>query len=190
MLKHQAVAALALAAVAGLAVPAPAADGAAPIKVALLDMSATMGMGPMGQAMMAPWMMMGPGGMGMMGPGAGQGRMGMMGPGMSGGMMSIRIDRSTVKAGMATFDITNWSRSALHEVLVVAVDNPGAQLPYDYTKEAVAEDQVKVLGETKELPPNASEQLTVDLDPGTYLLICNIPGHYAAGMATPLSVTP
>jgi uncharacterized cupredoxin-like copper-binding protein len=47
-----------------------------------------------------------------------------------------------------------------------------------------------VLGETKELPPNASEQLTVNLAPGTYLLICNIPGHYAAGMATPLSVTP
>ena len=28
------------------------------------------------------------------------------------------------------------------------------------------------------------------VSPGTYLLICNVPGHYAAGMVSMLNVTP
>ena len=31
--------------------------------------------------------------------------------------------------------------------------------------------------------------VTFDMQPGTYLLICNVPGHFAAGMVTPLTVT-
>lgn len=202
MLKHS-LAAATLAALVASTVPASAAEGPTPVKVALLDLSATMGMGPAGQGMMGSgggmgsggWQgrmgTMGPGMMGMTGPGMWQGGQGMMsGPGGMMGMMSIRIDHSTVRAGAVTFDVTNWSRATLHELLVVAVDVADAQLPYDYSEATVAEDQVKVLGETKELSPNASEQITVSLTPGNYLLICNIPGHYAAGMATPLNVTP
>ena len=33
-------------------------------------------------------------------------------------------------------------------------------------------------------------RLDARLTPGSYLLICNVPGHYAAGMVTPLTVTP
>ena len=118
-----------------------------------------------------------------------------MGPGMTGipgmmGMMSIRADHSTVKAGPVHFDVTNWSKSMLHEVLVVAVDEAAAPLPYNYTQAKVAEDQVRVLGETSEMQPNASEGLDLTLSAGTYLLICNIAGHYASGMAVPLTVTP
>ena len=52
------------------------------------------------------------------------------------------------------------------------------------------EEQVKVLGEAADLQPNASKSFDVALSPGSYLLICNIPGHYAAGMVAALSVTP
>lgn len=171
------------------------------VKVALLDMSSLMPMGMMGYGMMGPGMM-GPGwgqGPGMMNPGApgpgmmGYGMMGpgmMMGQGMMGGMMSIRLDKPTVNAGTVTFDVTNWSRSVLHEVLVVSVDNPTAPLPYDYPQARVPEDQVKVLGEAGDLQPNVSGTFEVTLAAGSYLLICNLPGHYAAGMAVPLSVTP
>ena len=54
----------------------------------------------------------------------------------------------------------------------------------------MAEHQVKVLGDTGDLQPGASYTLDVTLTPGCYLLICNVPGHYAAGMVTPLTVTP
>ena len=78
----------------------------------------------------------------------------------------------------------------LHEVLVVSVDNPAAPLPYDYPQARVPEDQVKVLGEAGDLQPNVSKTFELTLTPGSYLLICNLSGHYAAGMAAPLSVTP
>jgi uncharacterized cupredoxin-like copper-binding protein len=160
------------------AAPAPAGD-AATVKVALTDMSSAMGMGPAGRGMMGPGMM----GQGMMG-------YGMMGPGMMGhGMMAIRINQPSVKAGTIHFDVTNWSQGMLHELLVVPVENPQATLPYDYSKAQVAEDQVKVLGDTGELPPSASQTLDLAFTPGSYLLICNVPGHYAAGMVAVLTVT-
>ncbi len=177
-----------------LAMPATAAD--VTVKVALTDMSSAMGMGPAGRGMMGRGMMSP--GQGMMGSGPGgqgwahPGMMGhgMMGGGMMGGMMALRIDQPSVKAGTIHLDVVNWSRGMLHEMLVVAVDDPQAPLPYDYSREKVVEDQVKVMGDTGDLRPNQSHSLDVTLTPGTYLLICNVPGHYAAGMVTPLTVTP
>ena len=91
----------------------------------------------------------------------------MMGPGMMMGMMAVRTDHSSVKAGSIHFDVTNWSQGVLHELIVVAVDNPQSALPYDYSKAKVAEDQIKVLGESGDLQPNASYAFDVTLTPGT-----------------------
>lgn len=182
--------------------PCFAADGQTTVKVSLLDMTSVMPMGVTGYGIMGPGSGQGQGMMypGMMGPGWWQGQgapnPGMMGPGMMmgqgmmGGMMSIRIDKSTVKTGTVTFEVTNWSRSVLHEMLVVSVDSPNAPLPYDYPQARVPEDQVKVLGEVDDLEPNVTKTFEVKLSPGSYLLICNLPGHYAAGMTAPLSVAP
>lgn len=184
------------------AAPSLAADGQTTVKVALLDMSSIMPMGMTGYGMMGSGWGQGQGMMnpGMMGPGWWQGQgmanPGMMGPGMMigqgmmGGMMSIRVDKPTVKEGTVTFEVTNWSRSVLHEMLIISVDSPTAPLPYDYPQARVPEDQVKVLGEAADLQPNTSKTFEVTLSPGSYLLICNIPGHYAAGMAASLSVAP
>jgi uncharacterized cupredoxin-like copper-binding protein len=48
---------------------------------------------------------------------------------------------------------------------------------------------VRVLGDTGDMQPNATKTLDVTLAPGAYLLLCNLPGHYAAGMVTPFTVT-
>ena len=140
----------------------------------------------MGRGMMRPGYGWGPG---TTRPGYGYGY-GMMGPNMMMGMMAIRIDQDTIKAGPVKFDVTNWSRYLPHEMLIVSVDNPATALPYDYNEAKVNEDQVKVLGDTSELQPNKSASVEVTLAPGSYLLICNVPGHYAAGMAVPLVVKP
>ena len=175
----QFLAALAVAVVASAA-PALAADGTV-VRVALLDMSAIAPdqpvIGMMGQTMspgqVAPGMM-NRGGYGMAGM----------------GMMAIRVDQATVKAGPVSFDVTNWSRGMIHEMLVVAVDGANAPLPYDSAKAMVMEEQIRSLGETSELQPSASKTLDLTLTPGTYLLVCNVPGHYASGMVTALTVSP
>ena len=197
---HAVLAAFALSLV--LMAPAGAADQAT-VKVSLIDMTAMFGPGGGPGAGYGPGMMgqgygmMGPGyghSYGMMGPGYGQGN-GMMGQGygpgdgMMGGMMSVCTNVSSVKTGNVTFDVTNLSRSLVHEMIVVAVENPNTPLPYDYNTGQIPEKQVKMLGETDELQPNADKTITLDLKPGFYLLICNVPGHYAAGMWTPLTVT-
>jgi uncharacterized cupredoxin-like copper-binding protein len=148
--------------------PSQGADEKNTINLALLDMSSLIGPGAMGHGMMGPSMM------------------GMMGM----GMMSIRSDQSSIKAGTVSFDVTNWSRSLVHEVLIIAVDNANAALPYSSAEAKVAEDQVKVLGEVADLQPNASGTVDVALTPGSYLLICNIAGHYAVGMMSQLQVVP
>ena len=114
-----------------------------------------------------------------------------MGYGMMGqGMMAIRADQTSVKSGTVSFDVINWSRSVIHEMLIVSVDSPDAPLPYDYNKLQVPEEQVKVVGDSGELAPNASKVVKADLAPGSYILLCNVPGHYAAGMAVPFTVVP
>lgn len=180
--------------VAGTGAPALAADTNSTVRVALLDISSVMPAGAGGFGMMGQ-------GYGMMGQGQGQGMMGqggqgygrgygMMGSGMMGHMMTIRTDESSVKAGPVTFEVTNWSRGVTHEMVVIAVDGPSTPLPYEYNKGIVAEDQVKVMGEASDLEPSATKDVTLDLPAGHYLLVCNLPGHFAAGMVVPLDVTP
>lgn len=165
--------------------PAAAAEPTV-VKVALLDASAvesTAG-GP-ASGMMAPGT--GFSGMGLMAPGV-MARSG-FGPGMM-GLMSVRIDQNAIKAGPVTFEVTNWSRGIVHEMKVVPVDNANAPLPYDFGRQIVPEEQIKVLGGSDALEPNGSQTIEIALKPGVYLLMCNLPGHYAAGMVTALTVSP
>jgi len=39
------------------------------------------------------------------------------------------------------------------------------------------------------IPAGQSKELTVNLKPGTYTVVCNIPGHQEAGMKTTITVT-
>jgi uncharacterized cupredoxin-like copper-binding protein len=184
-----------------LAVSSAAAQEKTTIKVALFDMSSYMPEGMMSYGMMSPGMMGPWGGPGMMGQSqnaanqssADAGNQETVSPGITAGtgmMMAVRLDKSSVKAGTVSFDVTNWSRSIVHDLLVVSVSNPTAPLPYDYGQSRVPEEQVKVVGKSEELEPNGSKMFDIALTPGSYLVICNVPGHYASGMVTALTVTP
>jgi hypothetical protein len=81
-------------------------------------------------------------------------------------MMSIRIDQPVIKAQKVELDITNWSRSLVHEVLIVPVDSPDAPLPYDYGAGQVVEDQVHILADSSELKPNESKTWRSTFHPG------------------------
>jgi uncharacterized cupredoxin-like copper-binding protein len=96
---------------------------------------------------------------------------------------------ATMKAGKVTFEVTNTSKDMVHEMVVVPLDKPAQSLPYDEEKEQVDEDAAGSLGEVEELDPGKSGSLSLDLQPGRYILFCNVPGHYAAGMWTEFTVT-
>lgn len=103
--------------------------------------------------------------------------------------MKMTATPDSVKAGRITLHATNKSQALVHEVIVVLPPANGAPLPYDDKEGRVIEKRIKDLGEVSDLPPGKSGSLTVRLVPGSYLLICNQPNHYKAGMWTKLTVT-
>ena len=102
--------------------------------------------------------------------------------------MTLQVDRSRLKAGQVTFDVVNQSQDTIHEMLVLRTDSAGQPLPYDAKDEKVIEENTQDLGEVADLDPGKGGTLTLDLQPGHYLLICNQPGHFMHGMKADLTV--
>ena len=102
--------------------------------------------------------------------------------------MVMKSDTGSVRAGRVTFRATNLSKELLHEMLVLPAPRGGKELPYDPRTNTVMEKRAHSMGEISDLRPGAHGALTLTLKPGTYLLICNQPGHYKAGMSTTLTV--
>lgn len=123
--------------------------------------------------------------------------MGGQGNGMMGrGAMGLSADHATVPHGTVSFLVTN-DGGIDHEMMI---------LPLDGSRTAGARpvggddkiDEAGSLGEASKtnganadhrIAPGASGWVTVTLAPGHYELVCNLPGHYTAGMYTQLNVT-
>ncbi|MCZ8548640.1 plastocyanin/azurin family copper-binding protein [Mesorhizobium qingshengii] len=104
--------------------------------------------------------------------------------------MGIKASPSAVKAGEVTFNVKNDSKDTIHEMIVMYMADPTKPLPYVDAENRVDEDKAGDKGEVSELDPGKSGTLTVDLKAGKYLLICNVPGHYGAGMWAEFTVNP
>lgn len=103
--------------------------------------------------------------------------------------MGMTLDVQEVPAGEITFAITNDSGEFYHAVLISPVADPATPLPYLTEDERVDEGAVVVTANLGELRPHDTKTKEADLGPGTYILYCNIAGHYAMGMWTLLTVT-
>jgi uncharacterized cupredoxin-like copper-binding protein len=99
----------------------------------------------------------------------------------------IEASPTDVPAGSVRFDIRN-AGSAVHELEVfrVPADVDANQLPV--TNHVAQTGTLESVDEVEEIAPSTGAVLTVGLSAGTYALICNLPGHYEAGMHTTLSV--
>ena len=102
--------------------------------------------------------------------------------------MTLQVDRTRLQPGKVTFEVTNQSQDQIHEMLVLRTDAAGQPLPYDARNEKVIEENTQDLGEVADLDPGKGGTLTLDLQPGHYILICNQPGHFMHGMKADLTV--
>lgn len=114
--------------------------------------------------------------------------MAMPGADMPKAVMSVTASPSTVPAGEVTFVASNKSADFTHEMILVKLSDPLSPLPYVTADTRVDEAAAGHLGEVSELEPGKSGSLSMKLDPGTYMLFCNLPGHYMAGMWTTIKV--
>jgi uncharacterized cupredoxin-like copper-binding protein len=105
-----------------------------------------------------------------------------MGGDMSKATMSLKATPAEVPAGEVTFELSNDSKTVVHEMIVASVADPSKPVPFNANENRVDEDKAGDVGEVSELDPGKKGALTITLKPGTYLLYCNVPGHYMAGM--------
>jgi uncharacterized cupredoxin-like copper-binding protein len=85
-------------------------------------------------------------------------------------------------AGRTTFNVKN-AGTTTHEFVVLRTDKPAGSL-----LQGARADETGNVGETGDLAPGASKTIQVNLKPGHYALICNLPGHYLAGQHTDFTV--
>lgn len=88
-------------------------------------------------------------------------------------------------AGTVEFTISNTGRRT-HEFKVIQTARAPDRLPLEGRRASEA-------GKVAELPPiqpGRRSVLLLRLAPGSYVLLCNLPGHYRRGMAAGFAVTP
>jgi uncharacterized cupredoxin-like copper-binding protein len=91
-------------------------------------------------------------------------------------------------SGDVVLSVTN-SGPDDHELIVVRADDPRLPLRADgLTVDEEGLDSV-ILGALEPAGPGTVRQLHLHLDPGHYVFLCNMAGHYLGGMHTELVVT-
>jgi uncharacterized cupredoxin-like copper-binding protein len=98
----------------------------------------------------------------------------------------ITLDQSAVNAGTVVFDVKN-AGTIIHEFVVIKTDVAPDKLPASTGEPGQMLEDGSV-GEVEDVEVGASKQLSIKLEPGKYVLICNLVGHFAAGMHVGLVV--
>jgi uncharacterized cupredoxin-like copper-binding protein len=108
----------------------------------------------------------------------------------------VEPEQESVDAGEVTFVVENQG-GEIHEFLVVDADSAD-DLPVDadgaFDEAAFGED--KVLDEVEDIESGDTAELTLDLEPGDYVLLCNVveeedtevESHFAEGMHASFTV--
>lgn len=116
--------------------------------------------------------------------------------GEDGGKYFVKVDKESVPAGPTTFRIDNVG-TIHHEFAIYRTELAADKLPLEDGKAKL--DEAAVAGEAVYATPLRGDpdhrirdgrgvDYTLDLEPGAYVLLCNITGHYAAGQRTAFTV--
>jgi len=99
---------------------------------------------------------------------------------------SITTSVASFPAGDVTFAIHNDGPSA-HEFVILRTDVAPDALPVENGE--IPEDQVDLVDEAEDIAPGTGRSLSANLTAGSYVLVCNLPSHYGAGMHAAFTVT-
>ena len=89
----------------------------------------------------------------------------------------------SVSAGKVTFNVKNKGDME-HELVIIKTSKSASKLPVSGNR---ASDKGEV-GEIEDIAAGKSKKHSFNLKKGHYVLICNIPGHYKAGMRADFTV--
>ena len=92
-----------------------------------------------------------------------------------------RFEEATVRAlaGTVTIELLNEANGA-HDL---AVMQQGVEI-----SRSIDFDASQAVGKTEWTAPRSSSSLTIELEPGTYQIVCTLPGHVENGMEALLIV--
>lgn len=97
--------------------------------------------------------------------------------------MSFSPATITAKAGKVKITLDNTG-TMVHELVILKTDEAPDAL--EVKDNQVSEDDS--VGEIADVEAGASATKTFNLKAGHYVIVCNVPGHYAAGMRGELTV--
>lgn len=108
---------------------------------------------------------------------------------------AVSPEVASVQAGEIYFLANNAGPNDEHELVIIRSDLPIDELPTD-ERGFVPEDEVDFIGEIEAFSPGTQASGTFDLEPGRYILICNIveledgewESHYRQGMRVEFTV--
>ena len=109
---------------------------------------------------------------------------------------AVEAAPASVAAGAVTFAVTNSGPADTHEFVVIKTDLAPDALPVDSTGTVTEGGEgMTVEDEIEDILIGQTEELSITLAAGKYVLLCNIysedelEAHYSMGMRTPFEVT-
>jgi uncharacterized cupredoxin-like copper-binding protein len=104
------------------------------------------------------------------------------------GEMRVTPSSTVTPAGNFTITVTNSGMMA-HELLVFHTSTAPENLQVEADGKVAEDAPGFMISDGENLDPGASQTRVIDLSqPGTYLFVCNLPGHFSAGMHTVVTV--
>jgi len=108
---------------------------------------------------------------------------------------AVAATPSSIGSGEVTFDVTNDGPEDVHEFVIIETDLAPDALPTVADGSVDEEGEgLAVIDEIEDMEVGDTQSLTVDLEAGSYVLICNIydaeeqEAHYQEGMRTGFTV--
>jgi uncharacterized cupredoxin-like copper-binding protein len=101
--------------------------------------------------------------------------------------MGLSVD--TVKAGAVVFTIKNDAPDILHEMLIAKTELTADKLPLT-SENKPDEEKLTIVGKLEDIPAGKGGTVQLNMDPGHYVIFCNIQNHFMMGMHKEFTVTP